>query len=487
MNRGLLALTALAFAALRFWPLALVFLVLTWFSGHFFRDPERVVPSEDDIAVSPADGRVIRVEPKADPITGEVRPCISIFMNVFNVHVNRSPVAGRVEAIRYFPGKFFNAALDKASTDNERCAYLVRDEKTVLFDTVDSAVRTTFRENVAHVLNGRAPDYLVVHHMEPDHAAEMADLARQYPDMAILCSAAAKNMIAQFFDAELAGRVTVVKEGDTLCTGRHTLRFIAAPMVHWPEVLMTYDETDKLLLSADAFGSFGALNGTLFADEVDFDREVLDEARRYYTNIVGKYGAQVQAVLQKAAGLDIRMLLPLHGHVWRQDLGYILGKYDLWSRWEPEVRGVMIAYASVYGNTENAANILACRLVEQGVKVKMYDVSVTPSSYVVSDAFKYSHLVFAAPTYNGGVFITMDEVLRDIASHGLQNRGFALLENGTWAPVTARQMAALLEPLKGWRQVGESVTVRSAAHAPQLAAIEGLAAALIADISGEKQ
>ena len=337
-------------------------------------------------------------------------------------------------------------------------SYLLMDDKTVLFDTVDSAVRTTFRENVAHVLNGKAPDYLVVHHMEPDHAAEMADLARQYPDMGILCSAAAKNMIAQFFDAELAGRVTVVKEGDTLCTGRHTLRFIAAPMVHWPEVLMTYDETDKLLLSADAFGSFGALNGTLFADEVDFDREVLDEARRYYTNIVGKYGAQVQAVLQ-----------------------------NLWSRWEPEVRGVMIAYASVYGNTENAANILACRLAEQGVKVKMYDVSVTPSSYVVSDAFKYSHLVFAAPTYNGGVFITMDEVLRDIASHGLQNRGFALLENGTWAPVTARQMAALLEPLKGWRQVGESVTVRSAAHAPQLAAIEGLAAALIADISGEKQ
>ena len=308
-------------------------------------------------------------------------------------------------------------------------SYLLMDDKTVLFDTVDSAVRTTFRENVAHVLNGKAPDYLVVHHMEPDHAAEMADLARQYPDMGILCSAAAKNMIAQFFDAELAGRVTVVKEGDTLCTGRHTLRFIAAPMVHWPEVLMTYDETDKLLLSADAFGSFGALNGTLFADEVDFDREVLDEARRYYTNIVGKYGAQVQAVLQKAAGLDIRMLLPLHGHVWRQDLGYILGKYDLWSRWEPEVRGVMIAYASVYGNTENAANILACRLAEQGVKVKMYDVSVTPSSYVVSDAFKYSHLVFAAPTYNGGVFITMDEVLRDIASHGLQNRGFAAAFN----------------------------------------------------------
>ena len=366
-------------------------------------------------------------------------------------------------------------------------SYLLMDEKTVLFDTVDAQVIHQFRENLYHALDGRTLDYIVVHHMEPDHTAELEDMVLRFPDVQILCTAMAKTMIAQFFGHVYDDRIRVCKEGDTLCTGRHTLRFIAAPMVHWPEVLMTYDETDKLLLSADAFGSFGALNGTLFADEVDFDREVLDEARRYYTNIVGKYGAQVQAVLQKAAGLDIRMLLPLHGHVWRQDLGYILGKYDLWSRWEPEVRGVMIAYASVYGNTENAANILACRLAEQGVKVKMYDVSVTPSSYVVSDAFKYSHLVFAAPTYNGGVFITMDEVLRDIASHGLQNRGFALLENGTWAPVTARQMAALLEPLKGWRQVGESVTVRSAAHAPQLAAIEGLAAALIADISGEKQ
>ena len=365
-------------------------------------------------------------------------------------------------------------------------SYLLTDEKTVLFDTVDNAVRTTFRENVTHALAGRTPDYLVVHHMEPDHAVEMADMARLYPDMTILCSAA-KNMIAQFFDAELAARVTVVKEGDTLCTGKHTLRFIAAPMVHWPEVLMTYDETDKLLLTADAFGSFGALNGSLFADEVDFDRDVLDEARRYYANIVGKYGAQVQAVLQKAAGLDVQMLLPLHGHVWRRDLGYILGKYDLWSRFEPETQGVMIAYASVYGNTENAANILACRLAERGVKVKMYDVSVTPSSYVVSDAFCYSHLVFAAPTYNGGVFITMDELLRDIASHGLQNRRFALLENGTWAPVTARQMAALIEPLKGWQQVGAPVTIRSAAHEAQMQAVEQLAAAISGDISGENQ
>ena len=354
-------------------------------------------------------------------------------------------------------------------------SYLLMDDKTVLFDTVDSAVRTTFRENVAHVLNGKAPDYLVVHHMEPDHAAEMADLARQYPDMGILCSAAAKNMIAQFFDAELAGRVTVVKEGDTLCTGRHTLRFIAAPMVHWPEVLMTYDETDKLLLSADAFGSFGALNGTLFADEVDFDREVLDEARRYYTNIVGKYGAQVQAVLQKAAGLDIRMLLPLHGHVWRQDLGYILGKYDLWSRWEPEVRGVMIAYASVYGNTENAANLLANGLAEAGVKnIAMYDVSSTHVSTLVAEVFRCSHLVLAAPTYNAGVFVTMENLLHDLTAHTLKNRRVAYIENGSWAPTSARGMQKLLEPLK-WEQAADTVTLRSALRQGQQEELERMA------------
>lgn len=354
-------------------------------------------------------------------------------------------------------------------------SYLLMDDKTVLFDTVDSAVRTTFRENVAHVLNGKAPDYLVVHHMEPDHAAEMADLARQYPDMAILCSAAAKNMIAQFFDAELAGRVTVVKEGDTLCTGRHTLRFIAAPMVHWPEVLMTYDETDKLLLSADAFGSFGALNGTLFADEVDFDREVLDEARRYYTNIVGKYGAQVQAVLQKAAGLDIRMLLPLHGHVWRQDLGYILGKYDLWSRWEPEVRGVMIAYASVYGNTEKAAQLLAEKLKEQGCpKVVLTCVQREDWAEAVEDAFRYGKLVLAAPTYNGFLFPAMREFIEHLTERNYQNRQVAFIENGSWAPAAAKEMKKLLEGCKNVT-LGSTVTIRSAMTEETPAQLDALA------------
>ena len=365
-------------------------------------------------------------------------------------------------------------------------SYLLTDEKTVLFDTADSAVRRTFRENLTHALAGRELDYIVVHHMEPDHAAELAELAGNYPEAQLLCSGMAKTMVGQFFGPELAGRITVIKEGETLCTGRHTLRFVAAPMVHWPEVMMTYDETDRLLLTADAFGCFGALNGALFADEVDFDRDYLDEARRYYTNIVGKYGPQVQAVLKKAAALDIEMLLPLHGFVWRENLGYFLGKYDLWSRYEPEVRGVMIAYASVYGGTENAANVLACRLAEKGIKVKMFDASVTPASYIVSAAFQYSHLVFASTTYNMGIFVTMEQLLHDIAAHALADRRYALIENGSWSPVSGKKMQALLSPLQGWSEVEPVLTVKSALRPDQEAQMERLADAIAADVLTEK-
>lgn len=249
---------------------------------------------------------------------------------------------------------------------------------------------------------------------------------------------------------------------------------------------MTYDETDKLLLSADAFGCFGALNGSLFADEVDFDRDFLDEARRYYTNIVGKYGPQVQAVLKKAAALDIEMLLPLHGFVWREELGYLLGKYDLWSRYEPEVRGVMIAYASVYGGTENAANVLACRLAEKGVRVKMFDASVTPASYIVSAAFQYSHLVFASTTYNMGIFVTMEQLLHDIAAHALASRRYALIENGSWSPASGRKMQTLLAPLPGWSEVEPVLTVKSALRPDQAAQMERLADNLAADVLAEK-
>ena len=353
-------------------------------------------------------------------------------------------------------------------------SYLLLDEKTVLFDTVDAQVIHQFRENLYHALDGRTLDYIVVHHMEPDHTAELEDMVLRFPNVQILCTAMAKTMIGQFFGHVYDDRIRVCKEGDTLCTGRHTLQFVAAPMVHWPEVMMTYDETDKLLLTADAFGTFGALNGALFADEVNFDRDYLDEARRYYTNIVGKYGTQVQAVLKKAAGLDIQMLLPLHGFVWRQDMGYILGKYDLWSRYEPEQRGVVIAYASVYGGTENAANILACRLREQGVQVEMFDTSVTPASYILAAAFRFSHVVLAAPTYNGGVFVTMENLLHDLTAHGLKGRRAAYIENGSWAPTSARGMQKLLEPLN-WETAADTVTLRSALRQGQQEDLERMA------------
>ena len=361
-------------------------------------------------------------------------------------------------------------------------SYLLMDEKTVLFDTVDAQVIHQFRENLLHTLGGRSLDYIVVHHMEPDHTAQLEDLVLRFPEVQILCSAMAKTMIGQFFGHAYDDRIHVCKEGDTLCTGRHTLRFLMAPMVHWPEVMATYDRTDKLLLSADAFGCFGALNGHLFADEVDFDRDCLDECRRYYTNIVGKYGSQVQALLKKVAELELQMILPLHGFVWRRDLEYILGKHDLWSRYEPEVRGVMIAYASIYGDTECAANILACRLAEQGIKTQMFDTSVTPSSYILSAAFQYSHLVFAAPTYNAGVFITMEELLRDIAAHGLQDRKMVLLENGSWAPASGKEMQKILQNLNGWSQMEETLTIRYAMKEEQTLQLERLATVLAKDV-----
>ena len=289
-------------------------------------------------------------------------------------------------------------------------------------------------------------------------------------------------MIAQFFGPGAAGRMQLVKEGDTLSTGVHELTFYMAPMIHWPEVMMTYDKTAHTLFTADAFGVFGALNGAIFADEVDFDRDYLKEARRYYTNIVGKYGMQVQNLFRKIADLDIRMLCPLHGFVWRRDIEYFFKKYNLWSTYTPEEKGVMIAYASIYGNTENAAEILSSKLRERGVRTVMYDVSVTPASEIIAECFRWSHLVFASSTYNGGVFVTMDELLRDIAAHNLQKRTVAFMENGTWAPVSARQMTAIFAPLKNMTVLEQSISIRSSLTEGQLAEIEALADVLAKDI-----
>lgn len=364
-------------------------------------------------------------------------------------------------------------------------SYLLLDEKTVLFDTVDKAVEGTFFDNVAYALGGRALDYLVISHMEPDHAATIESLVIRHPETRIVCNAKIQTMLGQFFNADLSGRIDLVKEGDTLCTGKHSFTFVMAPMVHWPEVMMTYDTVDGILFSADAFGTFGALNGRLFADETDFMGENLDEARRYYTNIVGKYGPQVQAVLKKAAGLTLNYVCPLHGFVWRKHFGDFLEKYLLWSSYTPEEKSVMLAYASVYGHTENAANILAVKLTERGVRVRMYDTSVTPASYIVSDAFRCSHLVFASTTYNAGVFVTMENLLHDIANHNLQGRKVAIIENGSWAPTSGKLMRGMLEGVKGTEFIGENISLRSALKESQLEDMDALADAIANDIRPE--
>ena len=358
-------------------------------------------------------------------------------------------------------------------------SYLVLDEQTVLFDTVDKAVSEVFFENIAHVLGGRKLDYLVVNHMEPDHAATMAELVLRYPEVKIVTSAKALAMIRNYFTFDTS-RVTTVKEMDTLCTGRHTYAFVMAPMVHWPEVMVSYDTTEKILYSADAFGTFGALNGNIFADEVNFERDCLDDARRYYTNIVGKYGTQVQALLGKAAGLDIQMICPLHGPVWRKDLGWFIEKYDQWSRYEPEETAVVIAYASVYGHTENVAGIIASKLADAGVRnVKMFDVSVTHPSYIVSECFRASHLVFASTTYNAGIFVNMENALHDIVAHNLQNRTIAIVENGSWAPTSGGLMRELLGKLKNTTILESTLSVKSALKDEQMAQVDALVAAIL--------
>ncbi len=361
-------------------------------------------------------------------------------------------------------------------------SYLLIDNKTVLFDTVDKAVSRTFFENVAHALGGRKLDYLVISHMEPDHAATIDELVLRYPDITIVCNSKIQTMLGQFFRLSDKLKYLVVKEGDTLSTGKHNFTFVMAPMVHWPEVMMTYDLTEKILFSADAFGTFGALNGNLFNDEVDFFTDYLDEARRYYTNIVGKYGAQVQAVLKKAAALELNYVCPLHGFVWRSHFGDFLEKYLKWSSYTPEENGVMIAYASVYGHTENTVNILACKLAERGIKTKVYDTSVTPASYILSDAFKYSHMVLASTTYNAGIFVTMENLVHDIANHNLQNRKVAILENGSWAAASGGLMKNALSGLKGTQFIGETVSLKSDITDSQLAELDALADAIAADI-----
>lgn len=361
-------------------------------------------------------------------------------------------------------------------------SYLLLDDSTVLFDTVDKAVGGVFFQNLEHALADRKLDFVVIQHMEPDHSATLVELLLRYPDVTVVCNQKILNMITQFFNMDLSSKAFIVKEGDTMNTGNHVLKFFSAPMVHWPEVMVTYDETTGTLFSADAFGTFGALNGAIFADEVDFANEYMDEARRYYCNIVGKYGNQVQALLKKLHSIDLKMICPLHGFVWRRNLEDYFDKYVKWSTYTPEETGVMIAYASVYGNTENTAEIISSRLRDLGIKTVMFDVSVTPTSEIIAAAFKWSHLLFASTTYNAGIFVSMEELLNDLAAHNIQKRTVAFVENGSWAPTSGSLMRGIMEKCSDMTILDETLTLKSSLSPGQESEIDALVSAISATI-----
>lgn len=354
-------------------------------------------------------------------------------------------------------------------------SFLLLDEKTVLLDTVDKAVGELFLENLHVALDGRELDYMIIQHMEPDHCALIPRILELYPKVQVVGSQKTFMMIQQFFGLDLAERAMVMKEGDTLNTGAHTLRFLMAPMVHWPEVMVTYDETSKWLFTADAFGAFGAINGNLYADEYNVDFDLLPELRRYYTNIVGKYGRQVLALLEKVAKLEVEMILPLHGPILRQDLHYYIDKYSKWASYTPEEKGIVIAYGSIYGNTEKAAELLAAKLADRGEKnILVYDVSAWHPSYILSDCFRFDRLVFACSTYNMEIFPPMEMLLLELKGHNMQNRAVAVIENGSWAPQSGKKMRELLAEMKDMRVLESEISIRSAMTAADTEALDAL-------------
>lgn len=354
-------------------------------------------------------------------------------------------------------------------------SYLLKDEKTVLFDTVDKVCSVQFFKNLDAALDDRVLDYLVVQHMEPDHAALIEEVVSRYPGIKILCTAKAQAMMKQFFTFDIDSYVQPVKEGEILNTGNHELQFVMAPMVHWPEVMVTYDKTTETLFSADAFGSFGAINGNLFDDEVDWERDYLDEARRYYTNIVGKYGQQVQMLLKKVQNLGIKLICPLHGLLIKENIALFIEKYDKWSTYTPEKKGVLLAYTSVYGGTESAVELLAAKLADKGIKdIKMFDLSFVEQSKVLAEAFKYSHIVLASTTYNAGVFESMQSFLHSLVAHNLQNRKFVIIENGSWAATCGGQIKAELEKLKGSEILVDLICLKSTLKEGQLADLDNV-------------
>lgn len=358
-------------------------------------------------------------------------------------------------------------------------SYLLLDEKTVLFDTIDWSSGRQFLENIEGVLDGRSLDYIVINHVEPDHAASIGEILVRYPDITVVSNEKAFMLMSQFGFGIGDNRVEV-SEGDVISFGKHTITFVQAPMVHWPEAMVSFDTTNGVLFSADAFGSFGALDGILFSDEADFDRDWIDDARRYYTNIVGKYGPHVQALLQKAGSIDIKIVCPLHGPLWRKDLGYFIEKYDKWSRYEPEENGVLIVYASMYGNMESAAQRLASMLTAKGVeKIAVYDVSNTHVSHLIAETFKYSHIVLASVTYNLGIYPLMHNYLMDMKALNMQDRTVAIMEGGSWAPKAGVLMEELLDEMKQMTVLNEKVTVLSTLSESSAAEMEQMADAIV--------
>ncbi len=351
-------------------------------------------------------------------------------------------------------------------------SYVILDEKTAVMDTVDPRGTQEWLKNLECELNGRTPDYLIVSHLEPDHAGSIQALAEKYPQMKLVSNVKALKMLPQFFDFDLTGRTVEVKEGDTLSLGSHTLHFVMAPMVHWPEVMVEYESTEKILFSADGFGKFGALSA---------EEDWLCEARRYFINIVGKYGAQVQALLKKAAGLDISMICPLHGPILKENLGYYIEKYDIWSSYRPEDEGVLVAYASIHGNTAKAAKKMAEILEEAGApKVVLKDLARDDMAEAVEDAFRYSKLVLCCATYDGGLFPCMEDFLAHLRAKNYQKRTVGLMENGSWAPTAAKCMKGILDGMKDLTICDQTVTILSTMKEKNLEEMKGLASELLA-------
>ena len=365
-------------------------------------------------------------------------------------------------------------------------SYLILDEKTALVDTVDRSIGQLYLENITHVLGGRDLDYLIINHMEPDHCANIEEIARRYPNVKLVGNKKTFQFMEQFYELDMTSNYLEVKDGEELSLGSKTFRFYTAPMVHWPEVMVTYEISQGILFSADAFGSFGAFSGNLFVDEMD-DIDV-DEVRRYYANIVGRYGSQVQALMKKLEGLEINMICSLHGQIWRgEKVPFIVNLYDKWSRYEPEKKGVVLAYASMYGNTENVVQALANKLAQRGIRdMHMYDVSKTHASYIISDLWKYSHMVLASPSYNMHLYFVMDALLKEISVLGLKDRKVSIIGNYTWASAALKSMKEQLETMQNMELVGEPMDVRSTIKADRESDLDALADAIYTSVIESK-